>query len=386
MNNRRYAFLGLIFLVIITVITTAMSLGYLDILPELRLSGYTKEDWEFFEKFLAYKNVLTESYYQDIDNEKIYEGALHGMAAAVGDKYTEYLGKSENELLTEDIESHYEGLGIYVSVDLLDNSITIVGLIPDSPAEKYDLKVLDKIIKVNGVEYNGDKLNEAVEQMKGPAGETIQLTIIRDGKEIKKNVVRETINIKSVNYENKSGIGYIEILKFDENTAELFDEAYVNLTKEGIHGLIIDLRDNGGGIYDEVLEIAKKIIPKGLIVYTEDKDKVQERVYSESEGMNMDLVLLINNYSASASEVLAGAVKDRACGTLVGEKTYGKGLVQGVFEMTDGTAMKVTIAKYYTPSGVCIDGMGIEPDVVIEDNPKTTKDEQLMKALEILKK
>ena len=129
MNNRRYAFIGLIFLIIITVIITAVSMGYLDILPELRLSGYSKEDWEFFEKFLAYKEVITESYYQDVDNEKIYEGALHGMAEAVGDKYTSYLGKSENETLTQEIESHYEGLGIYVSVNLSDNSITIVGLI-----------------------------------------------------------------------------------------------------------------------------------------------------------------------------------------------------------------------------------------------------------------
>jgi len=384
--NRRYAFLGLIFLVIITVIATAMSCGYLNILPELRLSGFTKEDWEFFTKFLAYKEVLNESYYEEIDNQKIYDGALHGMAEAVGDKYTEYLGKDENQTLTEEIESHYEGLGIYVSVDLYDNNITIVGLVPESPAEKYDLKVLDKIIKVNGQSYNGDELEKAVDQMKGPAGDTVELTILRDGEEITKKVVREEVSIKSVNYENKSGVGYIEILKFDNNTAELFDEAYNNLIKENISGLIIDLRDNGGGVYDEVIEIAQKIIPKGLIVYTEDKEKKQEKVFSESDGINIDLVVLINGNSASASEILAGAVKDRDCGTLIGEKTYGKGLVQGVYEMSDGTAMKVTIARYYTPSGVCIDGVGIEPDILIKDEVKTTKDEQLEKALEILMK
>jgi len=387
LNNRRYAAIGLIFLVIITSVTTAISLGYLDILPELRISGYTKEDWEFFEKFLAYKNVLNESYYEEIDNKKLYDGALHGMAYAVGDKYTEYLGESENQELTESIESHYEGLGIYVAADPRDNKITIIELIEAGPAEKSGLEIGDKILKVNGKEYTGESMEEAVAAIKGgPVGDKIVLTLLRDEKEIVKEIIREEVNIKNLHYKNMDGIGYIEITKFDENASELFNEAFEDLTKQGITGLIIDLRYNGGGVYDEVLAISKKIIPKGLIVYTEDKDKKQEKEFSDSEGINMDLVVLVNNYSASASEILAGAVKDRECGTLVGETTYGKGLVQGVFEMNDGTAMKVTISKYYTPSGVCIEGTGIEPNVIIEDNPNTTKDEQLEKALEILKK
>jgi len=387
LNNRRYALIGLIFLVMITSITTAISLGYLNVFPELRISGYTKEDWEFFEKFLAYKNVLNETYYEEIDSEKLYDGALYGMAYSVGDKYTTYLGASENQTFTEEIESHYEGLGIYVTIDIFDNTILIYDLVEGGPAERADLQVGDKIVKVNGVEYTGEQLQEAVDEIKGgPVGNEVELTIRRDETELVKKLIREEVNIKNLHYENKSGIGYIEISKFAENTAELFNEAYDELTKQGISGLIIDLRDNGGGVYDEVLEIARKIVPKGLIVYTEDKDKKQEKEFSESEGISMELVVLVNNNSASASEVLAGAVKDRKCGTLVGETTYGKGLVQGVFEMSDGTAMKVTIAKYYTPSGVCIEGKGIEPDILIKDDPKTAKDEQLEKALEILKK
>lgn len=383
MKNRRYAFIGLIFLVIMTSITTAISLGALDILPGL---GYTKEDVEFFKKFLAYKKVLTESYYEEIDSKNLYDGAMYGMAYAVGDKYTTYLGKSENQLLTEEIESHYVGLGIYVTVDLTDNNILIFDLVEGGPAESADLRAGDKIIKINEVEYSGDKLEEAVNIIKqGIVGEKINLTIIRDGVELQKEIIREEVVIKTLNYENKDGMGYIEILKFGENTAKLFEEAYDDLTKQGINGLIIDLRDNGGGIYDEVLEISKKIIPKGLIVYTEDKDKKQEKEFSVSNGIDMDLVVLVNGNSASASEVFAGAVKDRECGILVGETTYGKGVVQGVFEMNDGTAMKVTIAKYYTPSGVCIEGTGIEPNVYVKDNPNTAKDEQLEKALEILK-
>ena len=387
MNNRRYALIGLIFLVVITSATTAISLGALEIFPELRLSLYSKEDLEFFEKFVAYKKLLTESYYEEIDSKNLYDGAMYGMAYAVGDKYTTYLGESENQLLTEDIESHYEGLGIYVTVDLSDNTILIFDLVEGGPAEKAGLKPGDKIIKVNGIEYSGDKLEEAVSVIKnGAIGEKINLTILRDGQNLEKEILREEVTIKTLNYENKDGIGYIEIVKFGENTAKLFDEAYEDLTKQGINGLIIDLRDNGGGIYDEVLKIARKIVPKGLIVYTEDKDKKQQKEFSESDGINMDLVVLVNGNSASASEVLAGAIKDRECGILVGETTYGKGLVQGVFEMNDGTAMKVTIAKYYTPSGVCIEGTGIEPNIYIKDNPNTTKDEQLEKALEILTK
>ena len=194
----------------------------------------------------------------------------------------------------------------------------------------------------------------------------------------------EAIVFKSVYSENMSGIGYIQISSFDENTGSEFTEAYNKLREENITGLIVDVRDNGGGIYDEVIKIAKILVPKGLIVYTEDKDGNKKADNSDGEGIDIPLVVLINEESASASEILAGAIKDRKCGTLVGKKTYGKGVVQGWYMIGDGTSIKITIAKYFTPSGVCIQDIGIEPDVEVE-NTSAYKDLQLERAIKLLK-
>ncbi|MBQ7669083.1 MAG: S41 family peptidase [Clostridia bacterium] len=387
-KNRRYAILGLLSLVIMTSITTVIILSavglFLTDIPGI--GSISKDDIDFFAKFLAYKNLLKETYYEEVDMKKVYDGALHGMADAVGDQYTMYLEQDENTVLMEDLDSKYTGLGIYVGISAKDNKIVVMDFVDESPAKEAGVEVNDKIIKVDGVEYDGDTLDDAVSHMKGTIGETVKLTILRKDEELEVDVVRREINIKSIEFENKSGIGYIKIVKFDNNVAKSFDEAYDTLRSENIGSLIIDVRDNGGGVYDEVVKIAKRIIPEGLIVYTVDKEGKKEEEKSSGIGIDIPLVVLTNEYSASASEIFAGAVKARGCGTLVGTKTYGKGVVQGVYEMNDGTAMKITIAKYYTPDDVCIDGTGIEPDVLVEDNIRTTKDEQLEKALSILKK
>lgn len=385
MKNKHITLIGLIFLVVITSITTLLLSGSSNILIMGMVNGYTADEMKFINKLMESKKLLSENFYGEISDEKIYDGAMSGMFEALGDPYTSYLDNKQNQELMEITEGKYEGIGVVISTSLVEKTdITIVGIVKDSPAEKSGLMLNDKIVKINGEDCSNFSLNEVAEKMKVKAGTNIALSINRDGKLIEKNVMTEEIVFKSVYSENIDGIGYIQIASFDEHTSDEFMEAYNKLRAENVTGLIVDVRDNGGGIYDEVIKIAKVLVPKGLIVYTEDKDGNRKSDNSDGDGLDIPLVLLVNEESASASEILAGAVKDRECGTLVGKKTFGKGVVQGWYMIGDGTSIKITIAKYFTPSGVCIQDVGIEPDVEVENN-SVYKDLQLEKALELLK-
>lgn len=385
MKNKHITLIGLIFLVVITSITTLLLSGSSNILIMGMVNGYTADEMKFINKLMESKKLLSENFYGEISDEKIYDGAMSGMFEALGDPYTSYLDNKQNQEMMEITEGKYDGIGVVISTSLVEKTdITIVGIVKDSPAEKSGLMLNDKIVKINGEDCNNFSLNEVAEKMKVKAGTNIALSINRDGKLIEKNVMTEEIVFKSVYSENIDGIGYIQIASFDEHTSDEFMEAYNKLRAENVTGLIVDVRDNGGGIYDEVIKIAKVLVPKGLIVYTEDKDGNRKSDNSDGDGLDIPLVLLVNEESASASEILAGAVKDRECGTLVGKKTFGKGVVQGWYMIGDGTSIKITIAKYFTPSGVCIQDVGIEPDVEVE-NDSVYKDLQLEKALELLK-
>jgi len=383
-NNRVSIFIGMIFLVVITIITTLIFSGLGNLVLTGSFKGYSLEELVFVRKMMGSKKILLEKFYDDISEEDLYDGAMAGMLAAVNDPYTEYLPEEANDALEEITAGKYEGVGIVVTSEKGEKYPTILYILPNSPAEKVKLKSDDKILSINGTSCENLGLDKAVELMKVKAGSNLDLVIGRGEENINVSLKTEEISIASVYSKNIDNIGYIQITSFDEQTYEEFTTAYENLRKENINGLIIDLRDNGGGIYEEVVEIAKTIVPKGLIVYTEDKNGKKEEQYSKGEGIDIPLVVLINENSASASEVFAGAVKDRGCGTLVGKKTYGKGVVQGWFIINDGTSIKLTIAKYFTPNGVCIDGVGIQPDIDVDEG--TTTDLQLKKALDILKK
>lgn len=385
MKNKRITLIGLIFLVVITSITTLLLSGISNVWLMGKVSGYTADEMKFINKLMASKELLSENFYGEITDEMIYDGAMSGMFEALDDPYTSYLDNKKNQEMMEITEGKYEGIGVVISTSLVEKTdVTIVGIVKDSPAEKAELMLNDKIVKINGEDCSDLTLNEVAEKMKVKAGTNIVLSINRDGKLIEKNVMTEEIVFKSVYSENMDGIGYIQISSFDEHTSDEFMEAYNSLRNENVTGLIVDVRDNGGGIYDEVIKIAKVLVPKGLIVYTEDKDGNRKSDNSDGDGLDIPLVILVNEESASASEILAGAVKDRGCGTLVGKRTYGKGVVQGWYMIGDGTSIKITIAKYFTPSGVCIQDIGIEPDVEVE-NTSVYKDLQLEKALELLK-
>lgn len=363
MKNKFVIFIGLVYLVFITSFLTQLIISNYGFIYNVNFGICTTDDMNFFNKFINYKYLLNQTFYKDIENEKLYDGALKGMVEAVEDPYTTYLDKEDAKDLYETLEHEYDGIGVYLQQDKINNTIKIISVIEDTPAQRAGILADDILINVSGVEYKADQINDAVSAIKKFAGSTVLLTIQRNG-EIKdievecSHLVLDTVKSDII----RENIGYIQIVEFGDGTANEFETHYNKIKEKNIKGLIIDLRDNTGGVYEEVLEIAKTIVPKGLIVYTQDKNGNKKEEFSVSEGIDIPLVVLINEYSASASEVLAGAIKDRECGVLVGTKSYGKGVIQGVYSLPDGTSMKVTIAEYYTPNGTCIDGIGIEPD------------------------
>lgn len=344
-------------------------------------------------KILAY---LDKYYVDKINEDSLEEGMYKGIVEGVGDPYTTYLNKKEFEDFQTETSGRYAGIGVVVSVDQIDQLITVVSPFEGSPGAKAGLLPGDKIIKVNDFEVTGDDLNEAVSMMKGPAGTKVKITIYRksDLKTFETEITRANIDYPTVSHKMlEKQIGYIRIISFDEVTNKQFIAAYKDLNDKGQKGLIIDLRNNPGGLLSTVTKIADQLLPEGMIVYTEDKSGKKESYLSDANEIKVPLVLLVNENSASASEILSGAVKDHNKGKLVGTTTFGKGLVQSIYPLGDGSAIKITISKYYTPSGVCIQGIGIEPDYVVElsDELKAKltleedEDIQLKKAIEVIK-
>ena len=352
------------------------------------------EDTE--KKLAAIEDVINEYYYQDadIDVGAMTEGMYAGMVSALGDPYSVYYTEEEWADLMRETEGIYYGIGAYLMIDQNTGAAKISGVINNTPAQEAGLRADDLIYMVDGEMTMGLELSEIVALVKGEEGTTVHLTIYREGESdyLEIDVERRKIESPTVNYEMlENDIGYIQITEFDDVTTDQFTEALATVKGSGAKGLILDLRGNPGGSLNVVVDIAREILPKGLIVYTEDK-------YGERDEYNCDgrkeleipLVVLVNGNSASASEILAGAIKDYGKGTLVGTTTFGKGIVQRVLPLTDGTALKLTISAYYTPNGNNIHGVGIEPDVVCEFDGDAYYDDdvdnQLEKAVEEIEK
>lgn len=355
----------------------------------------TDEEYAFvkeYGKLIYVKDLVNEYYVDKIDQDKLLEGALKGMVSNAGDRYTYYMTKKEYDDLMTQTTGSYAGLGIYL--DEKDGRILVVAPIEDSPAEKAGIKSGDLILKINDKEVLATDMDKAVSMMKGKEGIKVKLTVYRKGTgNIDFNLTTAKITLKTVKSEMlDSNIGYIRITTFDENTANEFNKALEGLESKNMKGLIIDLRDNPGGLLDTSTQVADKLVGKGDIVYTINNQGQKEEWKSDANKINVPLVLLVNGGSASASEIVSGAVRDYKAGTLIGTKTFGKGLVQTIIGLKDGSGVKVTIAKYYTPSGECIQGKGITPDIVL-DLPEKDKnrelthaeDIQLQKAIEVIK-
>ncbi len=290
----------------------------------------------------------------------------------------------------------YAGIGIQMTLDSVDNTIMIVDVFEGSPAQEVGMRPNDKLIKVAGKTVTGDDFSSLPNMVKGKIGSKVKITIYRpsEGKSYDLDVERRNITTASVESKMlKDNIGYIKIIQFEEITYDQFKKALEGLINEQMKGLVIDVRDNPGGLLKITQKIADELVPAGIVVSTENKVGKNEVYYADDKYIDIPIVVLVNGNSASASEVLAGAIKDTGRGKLIGETTYGKGVVQSVIPLTDGSALKVTTAKYFTPSGVCIQGIGIEPDYIVTlpvellTKSRLTEEEdiQLQKAVEVLK-
>lgn len=339
--------------------------------------------------------IKTYFYLGEVDEETLQDGIYKGLLGALGDPYSEYYSAEELTELMQQTEGVYYGIGAYISLDKATSLPKISGTIAGAPSEEADLRANDLIYEVDGVATYGMTLTEVVSMIKGAEDTDVHLTIVREGETdyLDITVTRRKVETPTVEYKMlEDGMAYIQIKEFDEVSIDQFADALATVKGSGMKGMILDLRANPGGSLNAVVEMARMILPEGMIVYTEDKNgKRAEYTCDGKRELDVPLVVLVDMNSASAAEIMAGAIKDYELGTLVGTTTFGKGIVQQIKPFRDGSAVKITISAYYTPNGNNIHGIGIEPDVVCEFDGEAyygsedRPDNQLEKAKEVLK-
>lgn len=402
MNKKKWIGFTVAIILLTNVMTFYVSYKWSLALPNGKVN-LTRAEYDEFKKFgklFTVKDKLNEYYDGKINDADLVEGAVKGMTASLNDPYTVFMNQKEWKDFNEQTTGEYVGLGLQVGVK--DNKITVIAPFEDSPAQKAGILPEDVIEKVNGTDVSGQDLEKAVNMMKkGKEGEKVTLTISRTGKQpFNVDVKRAKIVMVTVKGEMlDSSIGYIRLTMFDENTAKNFNAKLKELQGKGMKKLVLDLRGNPGGLLDQCVEVVSNFVPKGkVIVSTIDKYKKEERLNSRGgTAVGVPLVVLVDEGSASASEIVSGAIRDYKVGTLVGKKTFGKGVVQTLLYQkkdgfNDGTALKVTIARYYTPNGENIQGKGINPNVEVdypialkEKGYNRNEDPQFKKALDIIK-
>lgn len=369
--------------------------GVRQVISNIRGGDYTSENVSEsdVDDKLDLISSLIEDYYlyeDDIDKEDLIDGIYSGYAGALGDPYTEYYDEEETEALYESTSGEFSGIGATMSQSLDSGEITISNVYEDSPADKAGMKSGDIIYKVDGRSVSGQDLETVVSWIKGERGTDVVIHVLRNGEELELTATRDIIEVQTVSHEMKDGqIGYILISEFDSVTYDQFVAALDDLESQGMQGFVIDLRGNPGGNLTTVTDMLKLLLPEGTIVSTKDKYGNTEEITCDGKHeFTKPLAVLVNQYSASAAEIFSGAIQDYGTGTIVGMTTYGKGVVQQLMDLGDGTCLKVTIAEYYTPSGRSINGTGVTPDVEVEyeyDENNPEADNQLDKALEVVR-
>ena len=343
-------------------------------------------------KISGLRELIDAKYLGDVDDSELEEGIYKGLVSGLEDPYSVYYDEEETKSMMESNEGEYCGIGAVLTRNMDTGIITLVQIYDDSPAMEAGLEADDILYKVEDKEVTGEDLTEVVSHIKGEKGTEVQLTVLRgdDNKEVTVTAVRNTVQVQTVKHEMKNdGIGYLAVSEFDLVTYEQYKEALADLENQGMKGLVVDLRNNPGGNLETVCDILDLMLPEGLIVYTEDKEGNRDEKKSDEENQFcLPMVVMMNGNSASASEIYAGAIQDYGTGKIVGTQSYGKGVVQQIFMLKDGTSVKLTIAEYFTPKGRNINGKGISPDVEVEyerneENPDA--DNQLDKAMEVLK-
>lgn len=397
-KNERKRFINKAVIISIIVIFSAIVIGAMTLVAVSLIKNTKTSNGEDISKYMtriedAIKMVKSK-YIDDIDTEKLVDGAVAGIAEATGDPYTRYMDEEEYSQMLNSGTETYGGLGIHITYDTKSEGIIILGIMPDAPALDADLKIGDVILSVDGTVVSQKSFYECVDKLKGEAGSGVKLIIKRDNDTLEKTVKREEIIPNNVESDIMDGnIGYIRIWSFDNNVYKQFKTEYEKLKSKNITGLVIDVRNNPGGLVSDTVSILKEMLPKCDIVKLVYKDE-SERVYKcdGKNQINIPVAVLVNSGSASASEILASAIKDSNTGVLIGTKTYGKGIVQEVQQLDGKGALSITVAKYYTASGVEIHKNGIEPNITVElpeeyqksSSVPRDKDTQLIKAIEYI--
>lgn len=361
--------------------------------------GETKKETEFVseetqKKMKSIDELIEQTYLysDDVDAEELQKWIIKGYVQGLGDPYSVYYDEAETQSLMESTTGEFGGIGVVITQEIDTMVITFNNVYADSPGEKAGLKAGDILYKVDGEDITGQDLDTVVSKIRGEKGTKVEITVYRKDtlEEYTCTVTRDIIEVITVAYEMKEdNIGYIIVSGFEQVTYEQFEKAIQELKDQGMKKMIVDLRDNPGGNLSTVCEMLDLILPEGTIVYTETKQGVREVITSDDEKqMDIPIAVLINGNSASASEIFAGAIQDYKMGTLIGTTTYGKGIVQNIFSLGDGTSLKLTTSEYFTPNGRNIHGIGIKPDIEVKyeyDAENPTADNQLQAAIKHLK-
>ena len=367
-------------------------LGFLGLGNEEYITNTASSSGDIFRKLEKVYSVVEKNYLYEYDIEKLQEGAINGMLSALEDPYTSYFNKSDTENFLTETEGEYEGIGVYISFDTSKDMAIVLSPIKNSPADEAGVQPGDYIIEIDGKSMVGVSIEEVASVIKGKKNSEVKIKFLRytsetEYEEIEKVIRRASVDLSAFSYEIvEDNIGYISFESFDEKVYDQFKKAYKEMKKKtSLKGLIIDLRDNPGGLLDTASDIIDELLPTGVITYTVDKNNNKEYIYSDSNAVNIPIVVIVNENSASAAEIMAAAVKDSDNGAVVGNTTFGKGLVQQFKSLGDGTYIKITICEYFSPKGNKINEIGVEPNYIVENDKETEEDEQLNKAIEVMK-
>ncbi|MDR0396419.1 MAG: S41 family peptidase [Oscillospiraceae bacterium] len=360
----------------------------------------SQEEYDLLQQYKhieEIRQIISRTYYKDVDPESLLTGAMRGLFDPLNDPYSFYYSKDDVVAMNEQLTGDYKGIGVQILARTEDNSLTIVRVFPGSPAESVGIRSGDKIVQVDDLPVDAFEMNRAVEIMRGgPAGTTVEVTVRRGSEDILFTVPRGDVHMNNVESSMlDDGVGYIRLYSFEGTMAEEYGDALAGLREQGMAALVIDLRDNPGGLTSYAEQVANTLLDDELIYYTSDRYGLEVNYFADGQSLGMPLAVLCNGNSASSSEILIGALKDNGAAVIIGEKTYGKGIIQSVYEFPEGDGMQVTSQQYFTPSGSAIQGVGIEPDIVvaldedaIDENTilDRDKDNQLKAALEHLVK
>ena len=367
---------------------------------DVEKSAARKNEESFYKELELFTNVVSiikNNYVSEVKAKPLIYGALRGMLSSL-DPYSQFMNPDFHKEIQIETEGKFGGLGIVITIK--ETFLTVVSPLEGTPADRAGIKPGDKIVKIDDELIRGITIMDAAKKLRGKKGTSVKLEIVREKspRTLKFTIVRDIIKIKSIknaHFIPDTKIGYIRIVEFQKRTANDLRTSLQKLEKEGLKGLILDLRNNPGGLLDSAIDVADEFIKENkLVVYTEGRSPKEKRNYYSKRAPilpgEVPLVILINKGSASASEIVVGAVQDWERGTILGTTSFGKGSVQNVIPLPDGSALKLTIAKYYTPKGVCIEGKGIKPDIIVElpelKEGEEIKDLQLERAIEFLKK